>query len=84
MNLLRLTPMLMALVWVYPASAQNSKLLKKATKYLPSLTEIGFVTGAINCYVQTATLVRAVNKEIALAKSMSSRLDDLKSETEQC
>jgi hypothetical protein len=83
MNLFRLTPMLMVLFWLNPASAQNSKLLKKATKYLPSLTEIGFVTGAINCYVQTATLVRAVNKEIALAKSMSSRLDDLKSETEQ-
>lgn len=63
--------------------AQNSSTLKKATKYLPSLSEIGFVTGAINCYVQTATLVRAVNKEIALAKSMSRRLDDLRNETEQ-
>lgn len=68
---------------VLPCSAQNSSILKKASKYLPSLSEIGFVTGAINCYVQTATLVRAVNKEIALAKSMSRRLDDLKGETEQ-
>jgi hypothetical protein len=65
------------------AFAQNSSVLKSVSKYLPSLTEIGFVTGAINCYVQTATLVRAVNKEIALAKSMSKRLDDLKSETDQ-
>ncbi len=63
--------------------AQSSSILKKATKYLPSLTEIGFVTGAINCYVQTATLVRAVNKEIVLAKSMSRRLDDLKDETDK-
>ena len=63
--------------------AQNSNMLKSVSKYLPSLTEIGFVTGAINTYVQTATLVRAVNKEIALAKSMSKRLDDLKNETEQ-
>src|SRR4051812_41499771 len=68
---------------VFPVFAQNSSLLKKATNYLPSLSEIGFVTGAINCYVQTATLVRTVNKEIALAKSMSRRLDDLKGETEQ-
>ena len=68
---------------VLPCFAQNSSVLKKASKYLPSLSEIGFVTGAINCYVQTATLVRAVNKEIALAKSMSRRLDDLKGETEQ-
>lgn len=66
-----------------PSFAQNSSVLKSISKYLPSLTEIGFVTGAINCYVQTATLVRAINKEIALAKSMSQRLDDLKSETEQ-
>lgn len=62
---------------------QNSSVLKSVSKYLPSLTEIGFVTGSINCYVQTATLVRAVNKEIALAKSMSKRLDDLKTQTEQ-
>jgi hypothetical protein len=67
----------------HPCFGQNSSMLKKATNYLPSLSEIGFVTGAINCYVQTATLVRAVNKEIALAKSMSRRLDDLKGETEQ-
>jgi hypothetical protein len=65
------------------AQAQNSSVLKSASKYLPSLTEIGFVTGAINTYVQTATLVRAVNKEIALAKSMSKRLDDLQNETEE-
>jgi hypothetical protein len=65
------------------AWGQNSSMLKSVSKYLPSLTEIGFVTGAINTYIQTATLVRAVNKEIALAKSMSKRLDDLKSETEQ-
>jgi hypothetical protein len=65
------------------AWGQNSSMLKSVSKYLPSLTEIGFVTGAINTYIQTATLVRAVNKEIALAKSMSKRLDDLKTETEQ-
>lgn len=65
------------------AQAQSSSMLKSVSKYLPSLTEIGFVTGAINTYIQTATLVRAVNKEIALAKSMSKRLDDLKNETEQ-
>lgn len=65
------------------AWGQNSSVLKSVSKYLPSLTEIGFVTGAINTYIQTATLVRAVNKEIALAKSMSKRLDDLKGETEQ-
>ena len=63
--------------------AQNSSVLKSVSKYLPSLTEIGFVTGAINTYLQTATLVRSVNKEIQLAKSMSNRLDDLKSQTEQ-
>ena len=63
--------------------AQNSSMLKSVSKYLPSLTEIGFVTGAVNTYLQTATLVRAVNKEIQLAKSMSKRLDDLKSQTEQ-
>jgi hypothetical protein len=68
---------------VAAASAQNSGVLKKASKYMPSLTEIGFITGAINTYVQTATLVRAVNREIALAKSMSRRLDDLQGETEQ-
>ena len=50
---------------------------------MPSLSEIGFVTGAINCYVQTSSLVRAVNKEIALAKSMSGRLDNLKNQTEE-
>ncbi|GEM_PF-3938625 len=83
MNPIRRSLILIPLLCVLPASAQNSSILKKATKYLPSLTEIGFVTGAINCYVQTATLVRAVNKEIALAKSMSQRLDDLKSETDQ-
>jgi hypothetical protein len=71
------------LLAVLPAMSQSSSVLKKATNYLPSLSEIGFVTGAINCYVQTATLVRTVNKEIALAKSMSRRLDDLKGETEQ-
>lgn len=75
--------LLVALGTALPCFGQNSGMLKKATKYLPSLSEIGFVTGAINCYVQTATLVRAVNKEIALAKSMSRRLDDLKGETEQ-
>ncbi len=66
-----------------PLHAQSSSMLKSVSKYLPSLTEIGFVTGAINCYIQTATLVRAVNKEIVLAKSMSKRLDDLKGQTEQ-
>ena len=65
------------------AQAQSSSMLKSVSKYLPSLTEISFVVGAINTYVQTATLVRAFNKEIALAKSMSKRLDDLKNETEQ-
>lgn len=83
MNSIRRSLFLMPLFLILQASAQNSSILKKATKYLPSLTEIGFVTGAINCYIQTATLVRAVNKEIALAKSMSQRLDDLKSETDQ-
>jgi hypothetical protein len=68
---------------IVAAEAQSSSVLKSVSKYLPSLSEIGFVTGAINCYVQTATLVRAVNKEIQLAKSMSKRLDDLKSQTEQ-
>lgn len=63
--------------------AQNSSVLKSATKYMPSLSEVGFVTGAINTYVQTATLVRAVNKEIALAKSMAGRLDNLKTQTEE-
>jgi len=63
--------------------AQNSSILKGASKYMPTLSEVGFVTGAINCYVQTATLVRAVNKEIAYAKSMAGRLDDLKGKTEE-
>ena len=62
--------------------AQNSSVLKKASKFMPSLSEVGFVTGAINCYVQTASLVRAVNKEISLAKSMAGRLDQLKAQTE--
>jgi hypothetical protein len=75
--------LLVCLVCSSSAWGQNSSMLKSVSKYLPSLTEIGFVTGAINTYIQTATLVRAVNKEIALAKSMSKRLDDLKSETEQ-
>jgi hypothetical protein len=75
--------LLVCLVCGSSAWGQNSSMLKSVSKYLPSLTEIGFVTGAINTYIQTATLVRAVNKEIALAKSMSKRLDDLKTETEQ-
>lgn len=83
MRLVKQGLFLLSFLTALPASAQNSSLLKQATNYLPSLSEIGFVTGAINCYVQTATLVRAVNKEIALAKSMSRRLDDLKGETEQ-
>ena len=44
---------------ILPASlfAQNSSALKSAAKYMPSLSEVGFVTGAINTYMQTATLV---------------------------
>ena len=33
------------------AQAQSSSMLKSVSKYLPSLTEIGFVTGAINTYI---------------------------------
>jgi hypothetical protein len=65
------------------AWGQNSSMLNGVSKYLPSLIEIGFVTGGINSYIQTAILVRAVNKEIASAKSISKRLDDLKYETNQ-
>jgi hypothetical protein len=80
---LRTQALILGLLCSGSAWGQNSSMLKSVSKYLPSLTEIGFVTGAINTYIQTATLVRAVNKEIALAKSMSKRLDDLKTETEQ-
>jgi len=59
--------LMVCLVCGSSAWGQNSSMLKSVSKYLPSLTEIGFVTGAINTYIQTATLVRAVNNEIALA-----------------
>jgi hypothetical protein len=74
---------LLLLLFPIAAHAQNSSLLKSASKYMPTLSEVGFVTGAINCYVQTASLVRAVNKEIAYAKSMAGRLDQLKDKTEE-
>lgn len=59
------------------AFGQQSGALKKFGNYLPSLTEIGFITGSINCYLQAAALVRTVNREIALAKSLGERMDAL-------
>ncbi|HLP40340.1 MAG TPA: hypothetical protein VK465_02430 [Fibrobacteria bacterium] len=59
------------------AFGQQSGALKKLGNYLPSLTEIGFITGSINTYLQAAALVRTVNREIALAKSLGDRMDAL-------
>jgi hypothetical protein len=63
-----------------PAVTPKSAGLKKLANYLPSLTEVGYVTGAINCYLQAAALVRTVNREIALAKSLNDRLDALQNQ----
>ncbi len=65
------------LLIVSGVQAQQSAALKKFTNYLPSLTEIGFITGSVNCYLQAATLVRTVNHEIALAKTLGDRMDAL-------
>jgi DNA-binding transcriptional MerR regulator len=57
--------------------AQKSAALNKFANYLPSLTEVGYITGAVNCYLQAASLVRTVNREIALAKTLNERLGAL-------
>lgn len=86
--MIRLIPSSLLLALVVPVAAQTpavtpqSAALKKLGNYLPSLTEVGYVTGAINCYLQAASLVRTVNREIALAKSLNERFDALQNQAQ--
>ncbi len=60
----------------------ESKTFKAVGRWMPTPTEIGFLAGAVNTYMQAATLVRTTAAQIRQTKRFVKRLDDLKRTSE--
>jgi hypothetical protein len=57
----------------------ESKIMQKIQQFLPTPTEIGFLTGIVNCYVQISQFVRTTNQlveNVQNAKQQWDRLTD--------
>jgi len=54
-------PALISVLLVTTSFGAESKILSKAAKYLPNLTEIGYVTNIVNLWYQMGQFVRSTN-----------------------
>jgi len=60
----------------------ESKILKKVSKYLPSVTEVAYLSNIINIYYQVSQSVRATNKLVNDINQAKEDWEDLKQMTE--
>lgn len=56
----------------------ESKILNTIKQFLPTTTEIGFLTGIVNCYIQVSQFVRTTNKLVQNVKAGKQSIDALR------
>ncbi len=59
---MRLLVSLLSLLMFSSTFAADSKILSKAGKYLPNLTEVGYITNIVNLWYQLGQFVRSTNR----------------------
>ena len=69
---------LLAFLMINDSFSAESKVLNKIKQFLPTTTEIGFLTGIVNCYVQASQFVRSTNKLVQNVKMGKQSIDDLR------
>lgn len=65
---------------ILPVHSAESSMLKSIGKYVPSLTEVGYLANLANLYVQVSQYVRSTNHLIRSVKSAKKQYSQVKSE----